>query len=90
MLATFNVVILGLPVMKPFTQSLPFVILSSSLATANDFLDPFEHIHLSQRGTPYVHSFGIEPAFTGRDLFLDHTYREGNGVVEHESELELE
>jgi hypothetical protein len=54
------------------------------------FLAPFVHLHTSERGTPYVHSFGIEPAFTGRDLFLDHTYREGNGVTEHETELELE
>lgn len=62
----------------------------STFAAANSFLDPFEHIHLSQRGTPYVHSFGLEPAFTGRDLFIDHSYREGNGFSEHETELELE
>ena len=76
--------------MKPFTSSLAFALFSSGLATASDFLEPFEHLHFSQRGTPYVHSFGIEPAFTGRDLFLDHSYREGSGVAEHESELELE
>ncbi len=76
--------------MKPLASSLAFVALSSGLASAEEFLAPFEHIHLSQRGTPYVHSFGIEPAFTGRDLFLDHSFREGNGVAEHESELELE
>jgi hypothetical protein len=32
----------------------------------------------------------MESALTGRDLFLDYAYREGNGVNEHESELELE
>jgi hypothetical protein len=76
--------------MKHITNTFAFVTLSSSMAMATDFLGPFKHIHLSQRGTPYIHSFGIEPAFTGRDLFLDHSYRKGNGVTEHESELELE
>lgn len=76
--------------MKPLASSLAFAAISSSLAHAEDFLEPFEHIHRSPRGTPYVHSFGIEPAFTGRDLFLDHSYREGDGVTENESELELE
>lgn len=64
--------------------------LSATFAAAGGFLEPFEHLHFSPRGTPYVHSFGIEPAFTGRDLFLDQTYREGDGFSEHESELELE
>ena len=83
--------------MKPLASALSFVVLSSGLAAggdrhvaSGDFLAPFEHIHFSQRGTPYIHSFGIEPAFTGRDLFLDYSYREGSGVTEHESELELE
>ena len=76
--------------MRPLASSLAFAAISFSLASAENFLEPFEHIHRSQRGTPYVHSFWIEPAFTGRDLFLDHSYREGDGVAEHESELELE
>lgn len=54
------------------------------------FLEPFEHIHFSARGTPLVHSFGIEPAFTGRDLFIDYGYRSGKGFAENEIELELE
>ena len=54
------------------------------------FLAPFEHLHFSPSGTPIIHSFGVEPAFTGRDLFLDYTWREGNGVTEHEAEIELE
>ncbi len=69
---------------------LSIVAVSASLSAASDFLKPFEHLHLSESGTPYVHSFGIEPAFTGRDLFIDHTYRVGDGVAEHESEIELE
>jgi hypothetical protein len=76
--------------MKPIVSALVVSALSSSIATASDFLAPFEHIHMSDSGTPYVHSFGIEPAFTGRDLFIDHTYRVGDGVAEHESEIELE
>ena len=76
--------------MKPFLTFVASAALSSGLVTAAGFLATFEHIHLSKRGTPYVHSFGIEPAFTGRDLFLDHSYREGDGFTEHESEVELE
>ncbi len=76
--------------MKPITSALAVTAFSATLAAASDFLEPFEHLHLSKSGTPYVHSFGIEPAFTGRDLFIDHTYIKGDGVTEHESELELE
>lgn len=76
--------------MKPLACSLAFAAISSSLVSAEGFLETFEHVHFSQLGTPYVHSFGIEPAFTGRDLFLDYAYLEGEGVTEHETELELE
>lgn len=55
-------------------------------ASANSF----EHLHFSEAGTPIAHSFGIEPAFTGRDLFLDHTYRKSDGITRQETELELE
>jgi hypothetical protein len=47
---------------------------------------PVEHAHVSRRGTPYVHSFHVEPAFLGRDLLV-HVEREGD---EHEVEAELE
>ena len=76
--------------MKPLKQILASTFLLSSAAMATDFLAPFEHIHASKSGAPYVHSFGIEPAFTGRDLFIDHTYVNGDGFTEHESEIELE
>lgn len=76
--------------MKPLASSLAAAVISSSLASAEGFFEPFEHIHFSKLGTPYVHSFGIEPASTGRDLFLDYAYLEGDGVTEHETELELE
>ncbi|MFD2256043.1 hypothetical protein ACFSSA_05085 [Luteolibacter algae] len=55
-----------------------------------DWLEPFEHVHFSKSGTPVVHSFGIEPALTGRDFFLSHRYRKGDGTHEHEIEAELE
>ena len=48
----------------------------------------YEHLHFSNCGTPIVHSFNIEPAFTGRDLFA--TYRHRNGDVADEQEMELE
>lgn len=76
--------------MKKITTSLIVSAALSSAAFATDFLAPFTHLHASKNGTPYVHSFGIEPAFTGRDLFIDHTYLNGQGFTEHESEIELE
>lgn len=76
--------------LKPFVISLVLAVISFCPAAAADFLEPFEHVHRSRGGTAYVHSFLVEPAFTGRDLFVDHTYRNGSGVSEHESELELE
>jgi hypothetical protein len=76
--------------MKTLKQILASTILLSSVAVAADFLAPFTHLHASERGTPYVHSFGIEPAFTGRDLFIDHTFINGDGFTEHETEVELE
>jgi hypothetical protein len=90
MLAPVFAVLLIRRAMKPLASVLVFATISSSLASAVDFLEPFEHLHFSKLGTPYVHSFGIEPASTGRDLFLDHSYRKGDGVTENESELELE
>jgi hypothetical protein len=57
---------------------------------SDSYLAPFEHLHFSELGTPIIHSFGVEPAFTGRDLFIDHTYRKGDGFTEHETEFELE
>jgi len=79
--------------MKQFR--LPLVVSAIAITSAiaeetNEYFEPFEHLHFSELGTPIIHSFGIEPAFTGRDLFLDHTYRKGDGVTEHETELELE
>lgn len=69
-------------------------VLVSSTAIAEDsgnrFFEPFRHYHFSPKGTPYVHSFGIEPALTGRDLLVDYTYVSGDGFREHEAELELE
>ena len=72
------------------------LIISSTQLPAEDsgyaasFLSHFEHLHFTSSGTPIIHSFGIEPAFTGRDLFLNYSWREGNGVTEHETEIELE
>lgn len=87
--------------MKKITSSLVISAAISTLGFAgdfqktisnngSDFLAPFTHFHASKNGTPYVHSFGIEPAFTGRDLFIDHTFLNGQGFTEHESEVEIE
>jgi hypothetical protein len=63
---------------------------SHSSSNGSDFLAPFQHIHFSDTGTPIVHSFGVEPAFTGRDLFLDYRFRSGDEAIENEIEIELE
>jgi hypothetical protein len=54
------------------------------------WFDPTVHSHLSPRGTPYIHPFRIEPAFTRRDLLLDYSYRSTAGPNEREFEAELE
>ena len=54
------------------------------------FFEPFEHLHFSALGTPILHSFNVEPAFTGRDLFGTYRYRSGDGFDEHEIETEVE
>ncbi len=52
--------------------------------------EEYKHSHFSSNGTPIVHSFGVEPAFTGRDFFLDFRSRRGDGFHEQEIETELE
>lgn len=79
--------------MKSINHSIVTSLLALSAplhAGGADFLAPFEHNHFTARGTPIIHSFGVEPAFTGRDLFLDYSYTEGDGFTEHEAEFELE
>ena len=83
--------------MKRISQSIAacLIVSQANLAAeesgyAASFLEPFEHIHFTPAGTPIIHSFGVEPAFTGRDLFLDYSWREGSGVSEHETEIEME
>lgn len=48
--------------------------------------EPPAHAHLGGCGTPYVHGFATEPAFLGRDIFLDVT----RAAEELELEAELE
>jgi hypothetical protein len=54
------------------------------------WLDPWPHNHFSQRGTPFVHAFNIEPAFLGTDLFISYGSLQGFGEDESELEVELE
>lgn len=54
------------------------------------WLDPPGHSHFSKGGTPLIHSFRTEPAFTRRDFLFDYSFRnekEGN-VSEIETEIE--
>lgn len=52
--------------------------------------DPPTHAHVSGSGAPLIHPFGVEPAFTHRDLFVEYGFRDGDGGSEHEIGLELE
>jgi len=84
------------------TKLLPLAILLSLPALAGEptqpspahggwnWSEPYRHHHFSERGTPVVHTFNLEPAFTGRDLFLTQRYHRLDGATEHETELELE
>lgn len=63
---------------------------ASEIGSVESFLEPFEHLHFSPAGTPIVHSFGIEPAFTGRDLFLNQTWQKNGDTDQYETEIELE
>jgi hypothetical protein len=57
---------------------------------AQGWFDPAVHSHLSRRGTPFIHPFRVEPAFTRRDVLLDYSFRSADGEDEHEIEAELE
>jgi hypothetical protein len=54
------------------------------------WLDPPVHSHFSQHGTPMIHSFRTEPAFTRRDFLLDYSTRSETGLREQEIESEIE
>jgi hypothetical protein len=48
------------------------------------------HSHFSPLGTPLIHPFRVEPAFTNRDLLMDYKYHRKFDENEHEVEMELE
>lgn len=52
--------------------------------------EPYLHSHFSPLGTPLVHSFRTEPAFTQRDFFVDYGFRNEANADEQEVEAELE
>ena len=58
--------------------------------SGHDWLTPWPHSHFSERGTPFVHPFNIEPAFLGRELFLSYGSVRGSEGDEAELEMELE
>ncbi|MHC4920220.1 MAG: transporter [Planctomycetota bacterium] len=57
---------------------------------AGGWLEPWPHHHMNPRGTPYVHAFGVEPAFLERDLLLDLRRTTTAAGRELEAEAELE
>ncbi|MCP4258442.1 MAG: transporter [Planctomycetes bacterium] len=48
------------------------------------------HGHFSPLGTPLIHPFRVEPAFTNRDLLVNYTYSRRSDEDEGEFETELE
>ncbi len=63
-------------------------VFGSDLTTG--WFDKPVHSHFSPLGTPLVHPFRIEPAFTNRDLLVDYNSYHRSGENEHEIETELE
>jgi hypothetical protein len=54
------------------------------------WLDPPVHRHFSKGGTPLIHSFRTEPAFTRRDFLFDYSFRNDKEGNVHEIEAEVE
>lgn len=54
------------------------------------WLDEWNHADYSRSGTPYVHAFGIEPAFLCRDILVNGEFSNGEEGKEYEVEAELE
>jgi hypothetical protein len=54
------------------------------------WLDPWAHRHTNSRGTPFLHAFGVEPAFLERDVILDFRRTTSDAGREIEAEAELE
>ncbi|MHC4544432.1 MAG: hypothetical protein ACYTDW_07210 [Planctomycetota bacterium] len=54
------------------------------------WLDPPVHSHFSKGGTPLIHSFRTEPAFTRRDFLLDYSFRNEKEMNEQEIGVEIE
>ena len=54
------------------------------------WLDPPVHSHFSPRGTPMIHSFRAEPAFTRRDVLFDYNPRSETGLRKQEIGAEVE
>ena len=52
--------------------------------------DPWEHTDFSPLGTPFIHLFGLEPAFLDRDLFTDVVITAADEEDEAELAVELE
>ncbi len=67
------------------TDSSPF-----NFELSQGWLDPPAHSHFSPRGTPMIHSFRTEPAFTRRDILLDYATRCETGRDEREIAAEIE
>src|SRR5688500_20272924 len=54
------------------------------------WLDTWAHSDFSRRGTPFIHLFGLEPAFLDRDVFFDFVHTSADEEDETEVAVELE
>ena len=55
-----------------------------------EWLAAWPHSHFSRLGTPFVHPFGLEPAYLDRDLILDYRHARSTDGKASEVEAELE
>ena len=70
LIAVVGIATLGLPL-----QAQAGVTVAPESSSGSGWLEPYRHHHFSERGTPVVHTFNIEPAFTGRDVFFTQRVR---------------
>jgi hypothetical protein len=60
------------------------------LDLSRGWLDKHSHSHFSPMGTPLIHPFRIEPAFSNHDLLVDYSFYSKSDEHEHEIETEVE
>jgi hypothetical protein len=81
---------LRIAVLAVSLASLTAIAPAQGLLGKGGWLDPWVHRHANSRGTPFLHAFGLEPAFLERDVILDFRRVTSESGREFEVEGEVE